>query len=76
MIQAHSSPMQDKLRIGIIGIGGWAMFSHVPNLRKTGRVELVAICRRNADALIEAAYLSAREGRIVHVELPESTRNG
>lgn len=26
-------------------------------------------------ALIEAAYRSAREGRIVHVELPESAGN-
>jgi predicted dehydrogenase len=34
----------------------------VPNLRKTGRVEIVAICRRNAEALAQAqAYLGVPE---------------
>jgi predicted dehydrogenase len=51
-----------KLRIGIIGIGGFALLSHVPNLKKTGKVEIVAICRRDAEALAQTkAYLGVPE---------------
>ncbi|MEO8396993.1 MAG: Gfo/Idh/MocA family oxidoreductase [Chloroflexota bacterium] len=59
----------DKLRVGIIGVGFWAIFSHIPKLRETGRAEVVAIARRNADRLamaqkemnIAAAYTDWRE---------------
>jgi predicted dehydrogenase len=52
----------DKLRFGIIGIGGWALLHHVPNLSKAGKVEIVAICRRDPQALAEAqAYLGVPE---------------
>lgn len=40
-----------KLRIGIIGIGWYAGEALVPKLRETGRVEIVAISRRNPDRL-------------------------
>jgi predicted dehydrogenase len=51
-----------KLRVGIIGIGGYALLSHVPNLMKTGKVEIAAICRRNPDALVQAQeYLGVPE---------------
>lgn len=43
-----------KLRVGIIGIGWYALSQHVPNLRATGRAEVVAISRRNAEALAAA----------------------
>ncbi len=36
-----------KLRVGIIGVGMIALMSHIPNLRSTGRAEIVAICRRD-----------------------------
>ena len=32
----------DKLRVGIIGVGFFAIFSHIPNLQKTGRAEVVS----------------------------------
>lgn len=41
----------DKLRVGVIGIGWYAGEILVPHLRETGRAELVAICRRDADRL-------------------------
>lgn len=44
----------DKLCIGIIGIGIWAVMSHIPNLRKSGRAEVVAITRRNPERLAMA----------------------
>jgi predicted dehydrogenase len=40
-----------KLRIGIIGIGWYAGTYLIPNLRATGTVEIVAIARRNAERL-------------------------
>jgi len=41
----------DKLRVGIIGIGWYAVVGHVPALRATGRAEVVAISRRNPELL-------------------------
>ena len=41
----------DRLRIGIIGIGWYAALRHVPSFRDTGRAEIVAISRRNPDRL-------------------------
>lgn len=40
-----------KLRIGIIGIGMFAVYCHVPQLRATGRAEVVACARRNPERL-------------------------
>ena len=40
------------LRVGIIGIGWWALTRHAPRLRETGKAEIVAISRRNAQALV------------------------
>jgi predicted dehydrogenase len=44
----------DKLRVGIIGMGAHALFDHVPNLRKTGKAEIVAISRRDPERLAMA----------------------
>ena len=41
----------ELLRVGIIGIGLYATAAHVPQLRSTGRAEIVAICRRNPERL-------------------------
>lgn len=43
-----------KLRIGVIGIGWYAGTALIPNLRETGRAEIVAISRRNAERLAQA----------------------
>jgi predicted dehydrogenase len=40
-----------KLRIGIIGIGWYAGKELIPKVRETDRVEIVAISRRRADRL-------------------------
>jgi predicted dehydrogenase len=40
-----------KLRIGVIGIGWYAGTALIPRLRETGRAEIVAIARRNANRL-------------------------
>jgi len=42
---------ENKLRIGIIGMGLYAASDHVPNLRATGRAEIVAAARRNPQRL-------------------------
>src|SRR5215212_1356194 len=41
----------EKLRVGIIGIGMFAVYNHVPQLRETGRAEVVACARRNPERL-------------------------
>ena len=40
-----------NLRVGIIGMGLYAAIEHVPMLRETGRVEIVAASRRDAKRL-------------------------
>ena len=44
----------NSIRFGIVGIGWWSYITHVPNLRATGKAEVVAISRRNGKALREA----------------------
>ena len=60
---------EQKLRIGIIGIGWYAATVLLPTLQATGRAEIVAITRRRADRLalaqqelqISEAYTDWRE---------------
>lgn len=42
---------EQKLRLGIIGAGMFSLWFHSPQLRATGRAEIVAICRRNQKQL-------------------------
>jgi predicted dehydrogenase len=46
--------ISEKLRVGIIGMGMYAAYNHVPQLRETGRVEVVACARRNEERLAMA----------------------
>jgi predicted dehydrogenase len=77
MFHREERHMSDhKLRVGVIGIGGFASIVHVPNLRKTGRAEIAAICRRNPKRLaglkeelgVERAYTDWRQ-MLADVEL-------
>jgi predicted dehydrogenase len=47
--------MTQKLRVGIIGVGGIASRKHMPGLAKTGKVEMVAFCDMNKDRARKAA---------------------
>ena len=42
---------KDALRLGIVGIGQYAVTNHVPNFMATGRAQLVAASRRNPERL-------------------------
>ena len=53
---------EDKIRIGMIGIGFYAITAHVPALRDTGQVEIAAISRRNPKALADAKEALDVEG--------------
>jgi predicted dehydrogenase len=44
-----------KLRIGVIGAGFFATRAHIPALQQSGEAEVVAICRRNPEALAKVA---------------------
>jgi predicted dehydrogenase len=50
------------LKVGIIGIGFYALTQHVPRLRETGKAELVAIARRSAEALAFAQQATGAAG--------------
>lgn len=41
----------EKIRIGVIGAGSWAVSNHIPVLRQRPEVELVVACRKGRDAL-------------------------
>src|SRR4051794_18487975 len=42
---------EQKLRVGIVGVGMFAIYFHAPQLRATGRAEITAICRRSPERL-------------------------
>jgi len=45
---------QDKLRVGVVGTGRWAVRSHIPGWQRDPRVEVVALADTDADALAAA----------------------
>lgn len=47
----------EKLKVGIIGAGGYAVGVHAPKLKESGRAEVVAVSRRNQARLGEAQKL-------------------
>ena len=63
--------MSEKLRVGIIGVGGIAQSKHIPALVKHPDVEIVAICDSSEEVLEKVAN---REGHthLGPLDLPES----
>ncbi len=47
-------PKNDKLRVGVIGVGRFAQGALIPQLLETGQAELVSLSRRNRRRLDEA----------------------
>ena len=47
--------MEKKIKVGIIGCGGIANGKHMPSLKKTGEVEMVAFCDIIEERAVEAA---------------------
>jgi predicted dehydrogenase len=45
---------QDKLRVGVVGAGRWAIRSHIPGWQRDPRVEVVALADTNEEALAAA----------------------
>ena len=45
---------QDKLRVGVVGAGRWAVRSHIPGWQRDPRVEVVALADTNEEALAAA----------------------
>ncbi len=43
--------MTDKLRLGVIGAGSWAVASHLPELTRRPEVEFVAVARKGPEML-------------------------
>ena len=44
----------EKLRVGVVGTGRWAVSSHIPGWQRDPRVEIVALADTDADALQSA----------------------
>jgi len=53
--------MDEKLRVGVIGAGMFAMYAHVPALKMTGRAKIIAVCRRNSEKLAMAKAAAGAE---------------
>jgi predicted dehydrogenase len=53
---------ENKIRVGIIGVGGWAKYGHLPALQTLDRIEVVAVSSRT----IEKAEQLAAEHGIAH----------
>ncbi|MCJ7550664.1 MAG: Gfo/Idh/MocA family oxidoreductase [Anaerolineae bacterium] len=54
--------MDEKLRVGILGVGTFATAMHVPVLKATGRATIAAVCRRNERLLAMAKeHIGAEE---------------
>lgn len=54
--------MIQKVRFGVIGAGWFASRRHIPDIICSERAELVALCRRDADALAQiAAHFSVSQ---------------
>jgi predicted dehydrogenase len=48
--------LTEKLRLGVIGAGSWALASHLPNLdRRRDEVDFVAVCRHGEELLRKVA---------------------
>ncbi len=45
----------DRIRVGIIGAGGWAKYGHIPALQSLEQFELVAVSSRKQDTANETA---------------------
>ena len=45
----------EKIRVGIIGVGGWATYGHLPALQSLDHVEVVAVSSRTAQKAAELA---------------------
>jgi len=46
---------RNRIRVGIIGAGWFALRRQWPALEEDSRVEVIAICRRNRELLAEAS---------------------
>jgi predicted dehydrogenase len=45
----------EKIRVGIVGTGGWAKYGHIPALQLLDEFEIVAIASRKQETADEAA---------------------
>ena len=57
--------MEKKIKVGIIGCGGIANGKHMPSLKATGEVEMVAFCDIIEERAIDAAKKYGFEGDLV-----------
>jgi predicted dehydrogenase len=59
----NGSKSAAKIRVGIVGVGNWARYGHIPALRLLPEYEIVAVSSRRE----ETASAIAREFFIPHV---------
>src|ERR1700761_5320291 len=61
-ILIRSMKMSSRIRIGLIGVGNWAAYGHIPALRSLKSYEISAVASRRLDKATELA----REFNIPH----------
>jgi predicted dehydrogenase len=52
-----------RVRVGVVGTGGWSELTHLPGLTSRPEVEVVALCGRNAERLATLADAFEVRGR-------------
>jgi predicted dehydrogenase len=63
--------MSEKLRIGVIGLGGVAQLHHLPNLCRSPRVDVAALCDRFSDLSEAVASAAGLPPRVVATSADE-----
>jgi predicted dehydrogenase len=59
---------QKPIRVGLIGVGNWATYGHIPALKLLPQFEITAVCSRNIDKAIETAGRFAIKHAVSRVE--------
>ena len=70
-VRGRVKEIMNKVRVGVIGAGSWAIASHLPNLAKHNDLEYVGISRKGTDILTRILT-----GQILHLYLESFPSNG
>ena len=48
-------PQQKPIRVGLVGVGNWATYGHIPALKLLPQYEIAAVCSRSIDKAMDVA---------------------
>jgi predicted dehydrogenase len=59
---------QKPIRVGIVGVGNWATYGHIPALKFLPQFEITAVCSRSIDKAMDTAQRFGIEHAVSRVE--------